>query len=136
MAHFDEQLHIGHLPVPMTHYSPGYPLLIAGVSRLGLTGESAGYLISVVGFLVAIWLMWDVGRALGARPLLAFVFVLPWIAHRDALVYASAVVGESLFAAVLIGTVALIVRDLKTECRRPALLVGIGGLAGAAYFLR
>ena len=81
MAHFDEQLPIGHLPVAMTHYSPGYPLLIAGVSRFGLTGESAGYLISVIGFLVTIWLIWHVGRTLGAPPLLAFVFVLPWIAH-------------------------------------------------------
>ncbi len=136
MAHFDEQLHIGYLPVPMTHFSPGYPLLIVGISAFGLTGESAGYLISVVGFLITIWLMWDVGRAFGARPLLAFVFVLPWIGHRDALVYASAVLGESIFSSVLMGMVALIVRDLKTDCRHPTLLAGIGGLAGAAYFVR
>ncbi len=136
MAHYDEQLPAGHLPVPMTHFPPGYPLFIAGVSRFGLAGESAGYLVSIAGFLITIWLTWDVARTLGASPMLAFVFALPWVAHREALIYASAVLGESVFSALLVGMVALIVRDLKTDCRHPALLVAVGALAGAAYSVR
>jgi len=135
-VHFDDQVAAGHMPAALTHYPPGYPLLIAGLSRFGLPLETAGYLISAAGFLLSIWLTWDIGRMLGGRRLLTSVFVAIWIGHDDALTTASAVLTESVFTAAVMAMVALVVRDLKAEGKRPGLLAGIGGFAGLAYCLR
>ncbi len=39
LAHFDQQLEPGRFPVALTHFPPGYPLLIAAVSWLGMPLE-------------------------------------------------------------------------------------------------
>ena len=36
LAHFDEQVAQGRMPVPFTHFPLGYPLLIAALSKTGL----------------------------------------------------------------------------------------------------
>jgi hypothetical protein len=136
VAHFDDQVAAGRVPVELTHYPPGYPLLIAALSWFGMPLETAGYLISAVGFLLSTWLIRHIAIVLGARPSTAFLFALVWIGNKSALTYASTVLTESLFTAVIMATVALIVHDLKTDGRRPALLLGVGGLAGAAYSIR
>jgi hypothetical protein len=51
-------------------------------------------------------------------------------------VYGSAVVTESVFTAVFTGLAALVVHDLRSDGKHPEFLAYIGGLAGAAYFLR
>ena len=136
MAHFDEQIAAGRLPVAQTHYPPGYPLFIAGLSTLGPQLDVAGYAISAAGFLLCILLIWDIGCALGAsRPAIAIAALL-WILNSSALTYASAVLTESAFTAVVAALVALVARDLKSEGGNPRLLVAIGTLAGLAYCLR
>lgn len=136
MAHFDEQVAAGKLPVALTHYPPGYPLLIAGLSKLGPSPETAGYAISAAGFLLCIWLIWDIGCTLGASAPVLSIFGLLWALHSGALTYASAVLTESGFTAVFMALVALVVRDLKSEGRNPRVLLGVGALAGLAYCLR
>ena len=136
VAHFDEQVAAGKFPVPLTHFPPGYPLLIAGLSRFGMTLETAGYLLSATGFLVCVWLIWDIGCMLGASPLMISIAALLWMTHRDVLTYASAVLTESIFTVAILAMAALIVRDLRTNGKQPFLLVAIGGVAGAAYSLR
>lgn len=37
LAHFDEQVAQGRMPVPFTHFPLGYPLLIAALSKTGLS---------------------------------------------------------------------------------------------------
>ena len=136
VAEFDEEVLQGILPIKLTHFPPGYPLLIAGLSHLGVTRETAGYLISATGYLLSIWLMWDIGILLGGPPLLTFILTALWITNRESVLFASAVQTESLFIALFLGIVALVARDLKAEGGNPALLAAIGGLAGAAYWLR
>ncbi len=136
MAYFDEQVAAGKLPVALTHYPPGYPLLIAGLSRFGLSLESAGYAISATGFLLCILLIWDIGCTLGAsRPAIAIAALL-WTLHSVALTYASALLTESIFTSVLTALMALVARDLKSDERNPRLPPAIGALAGLAYSLR
>lgn len=136
MAHFDEQVKAGQLPVRLTHYPPAYPLLIAGLARLGWKLEIAGYAISAAGYLLAIWLIWDTGFLLGASPLVLFVFAAVWVGHSGALMFASSILTESIFAAAVTSLGALIVRDVAADGERRALLPWIGGLAGTAYALR
>ncbi len=133
---FDEQIAFGRFPVPFTHFAPGYPLLIAAVSRAGLKPEIAGYLISAAAFLVSIWLVQDLAVDLGASACVAAAFSLIWITHATALLYGSAVETESLFTALLLGLAALVVRDVRAQGMNPLLPIGIGVVAGLAYWIR
>jgi hypothetical protein len=135
LAHFDEQV-TGRMPVPFTHFAPGYPLLAAALSRTGMPMETAAWLISALGFLATIWLIWDVGLALGARPPVLAAVALLWISNSLALSIASSAVTEDVFTAVLMALAALMLRDLRAAGRRPGLLPAIGAAAGMAYCLR
>ncbi len=136
VALFDEQIAFGHFPVPFTHFAPGYPLLIAGLARGGLKPESAGYLISAAGFLVAVWLLQDIAVLLGASGCVAAAFGLILITHATAVLYGSAVETESLFMAVLLALVALMVRDVRSQGTNRILPIGIGLVAGLSYWIR
>lgn len=136
LAHFDEQVDYGRMPVPFTHFPPGYPLLTAEASHLGLTLESAGLWISVAAFFLSIWLMWDIGAALGARPWAIAALALLWITNAHTLNDATSLLTESAYTAAYLAVAALLIRDLKTAAARPALLLLMGALAGAAYDIR
>jgi hypothetical protein len=101
-----------------------------------MTLEFAARLISAAAFLAAVWLMWDIGTGLGARPGVLALFMVPWITHASALFLASAAIAESLFVAVLLGMFALIVRDLRGNGQQPLLLPAIGITARALYWVR
>lgn len=136
VALFDEQVAYGRIPVPFTHFAPGYPLLIAGISRAGIRAETAGYLLSALGYLAVLWLIQDLGLNLGARPWVVVAFSLLWIAHATALYYAALVGTETLFAAALVGMADLIVRDVRSNSSRPTLMAAIGAVAGLSYWIR
>lgn len=135
IAHFDEQV-TGRMPVPFTHFAPGYPLLAAALSRTGLPLETAAWVISALGFLATIWLIWDIGLMLGSRPPVLAAVALLWISNSEALSFASSAVTEDVFTAALMALAALMLRDMRAAGRRPWLLPAIGAAAGAAYWLR
>jgi uncharacterized membrane protein (UPF0136 family) len=135
-ALFDEQVAFGHFPVPFTHFAPGYPILMAFLMRVGVAAETAGYLLSAFGFLAVLWLLQDIALTAGARAWVAAAFGLIWITHAEALLYASTVGTESVFAALLLALVALIVRDVRSQGNIPVQLTGIGVLAGLSYWVR
>lgn len=136
LAHFDEQVAYGRFPVPFTHFPPAYPLLLAAASRIGVSLETAGFLISAAGFLLTVWLIWDLGLNLEARPWAVGLAAIIWIANSGALLDAATVGTEAVFAACLAAVGAIMVRDLRSEGRRPAYLLVLGCLAGTAYDLR
>ena len=136
VALFDEQVEYGRMPVPFTHFGPGYPLAIAALARTGLSIEHAGYLVSAAGFLATVWLMWDAGLALGANAWMLGAFCLLWITQATAILYASMVGTESLFTALLIGTAALIVRDVRARSTGVLCPLAIGAVAGLSYWVR
>jgi hypothetical protein len=136
LAHFDEQVEYGRLPVPFTHFPPGYPALIAGLLSLGLPPETAGYAISAVGFLLSLTLLFDIAVQLGASPIVAAAFGSLWIWQALALTVASNVGTEAIFIAVLMLVAAGMVRDARNPGSRPALLLWIGIAAGSAYWIR
>ena len=131
IAVFDEQVAYGRMPVPFTHFAPGYPLLMTALAKVGIRAETAGYLLSALGYLAVIWLMWDIGLTLGARPWAMALFSLLWIAHATALYYAAMVGTESLFTALLLGVAALIARN---EPAKHSLAIGV--IAGLSYWVR
>jgi len=136
IAHFDEQVASGRMPVPFTHFPPGYSLLMAALSFAGLSLKTAGFLLSAVSFLVTLWLIWDIGFTLGAKPWAIAALSLLWVTNSEALADASRVGTEALFTAAVTALAALIARDIRNGGSRPALLLGLGSVAGAAYGIR
>src|SRR5215469_18882261 len=63
LANFDEQVAYGRMPVPFTHFPPAYPLMISWIARAGVPLEWAAVAISIAGFFLVIWLMWDIWSA-------------------------------------------------------------------------
>jgi hypothetical protein len=135
VAHFDEQVAPGRMPVEFTHFPPLYPLLMAALSQVGISPESAGLAISVAGFLITFWLIWDMGLRLGAEPWAIGILSLLWVGNSHALLDATRVGTEALFTALVVAMAALMVRDLSG---RGGVLVlpCLGLIAGAAYWLR
>jgi hypothetical protein len=135
VAHFDEQLATGRLPVEFTHFPPGYPLLMAVLARMGFSLEMAGLVISAAGFLITLWLMWDIGLTLGAEPWALAILSLLWVGNSHALLDAVRVGTEGLFTAAVVAMAAVMVRDIRSG-GRSALLPLVGLIAGAAYWIR
>jgi hypothetical protein len=136
VAHFDEQVAAGHMPIPFTHFAPGYSLLIAVLTRLGFTPETAGYLISALSYLVTIGLFWYLGTALGARPWALGALGLLWITNASAILIAGFISTEALFTALFLAVAALMVADINADGSRPLILVALGVVAGVAYWVR
>jgi len=136
VAHFDEQVASRRMPVPYTHFPPGYSLLMAALSFAGLSLATAGFLLSAASFLVTLWLIFDIGFTLGARPWAIAALSLLWVTNSEALLDASRVGTEGVFTAAVTALAALIARDVRNSGSRPALLVWLGVAAGAAYDTR
>jgi len=81
VAHYDEEV-TGRLPVPSPVSRRDIPLLIFALSSVGLPLETAGLANLSPGILVTIWLIWDVGLMLGARPPVLAAVALLWIRIR------------------------------------------------------
>lgn len=136
IVYWDEQLEAGRFPVPFTHFPPGYPLLIALLSRFGFSLETAGLTLSIAGFLVTIWMFWRLARGLGASAGEAFALGLLWVTHAGALSSASSIATEMPFTAAAMALAVVIVRDVRTKGSQPRLLLAIALLAGVGYWLR
>jgi hypothetical protein len=135
VAHFDEQVAPARMPVEFTHFPPGYPLLMALLARIGFSFEMAGLGISAAGYLITLWLMWDIGLTLGAKPWALAILSLLWVGNSHALLDAVRVGTEGLFTAAVVAMGAVMVRDIRGGGRSD-LLPLVGLIAGAAYWIR
>lgn len=136
VAHFDEQIASGRMPVPFTHFAPAYPLLMAALSWTRISMPAAGLLLSSASYLLTLWLIWEIGYTLGAKTWALAAIGLLWIANSLALTDASRVGTEALFTAAIMAIAAVMARDIRNGGSRPALLALVGCLAGAAYDIR
>ena len=136
VAHFDEQVSYGRMPVPFTHFPPGYPVLIALVQQLGVGPETGAYIVSIIGFLGVLVLLFDIALQLGASPWVTAAFSALWAGHAAAVSSGASVGTEAIFTAVLMLFAAAMVRDLRAAGARPWLLLCIAAAAPAAYWIR
>ena len=137
VAHFDEQVKWARIPIPFTHFGPGYPVAIAALRTLGLPLETAGYLLSSGGYLAVICLIWLTGYYLAIQPWCLALICLVWSLNSVALDFGVSVATDCLFTALLTGICALVAYDIRHfERSRPVALLAIGALVGTAYWLR
>ncbi len=137
VAHFDEQVRWARMPIPFTHFGPGYPLAIAALKVAGVPVETGGYLLSVAGYLLVICLIWLTCSYLEFQSWSIALICLLWCLNSLALEFAVSVGTDCLFTAGVMGICALIAYDIRNSARpRPALLLVLGALVGAEYWLR
>jgi len=127
------------LPMPETFKEPGYPFLIALLSRTGFTPFRAGLALSLIAGLLLPFAILALGRQVHPDPAVGFVAAL--IAAGSPLLVDKSVtvIVESLFAlaiTLLFLSAALGVRGPSREARPLALDVLTGALFGAAWLLR
>lgn len=75
IIYYEEQYATGQVPAPQTVFPPGYPVLIAAVTSLGVPLPEAAYVIASLCFaVIAILILWmarRLGQPLGVATLLA-----------------------------------------------------------------
>lgn len=137
VAHFDEQVAWGRMPIPFTHFGPGYPIAIAGLKVVGMPGEIGGYILSVAGYLLVICLTWLTCSFLELKPWAIVLICAAWSLNSIALDFGVSVGTDSLFTAILTAIGAIIAYDVRHFDRpRPVLLLAMGALVGSSYWLR
>jgi hypothetical protein len=136
VAHFEEQVDTHRLPVPLTHFAPGYPVAIAAVGLLGVPLPVAGLLLCAVSYLASGWLLWRAALELKLSGWLAASLAVMWLLNSYSLNYSVNVITEPMFQALTLAMALLMQVDLNGGGRRPMLLLGIGATAGAAYLVR
>ena len=136
VAHFDDQVAVGHFPIPFTHFAPGYPVLVAGLDAIGSSREFSAWTLSVLGFAISVWLVYALAIALGADLWAAVLMALLWAGNSGALALASTAATETLFMAALLGSLLAVVYDVRDEGRYPGRLMVLGLVAAFAYLVR
>lgn len=136
VAHFDEQVHWGRLPIPFTHFGMGYPLAIAALGRLGIPLAVAGLLLSIAGYLLVIWLLWKCCLSLEFGRWTATLVCLLWTLNSYALEAGANVMTEALFTTLLTTLCMLIAGDLHDGAAVPMRFLLMGAITGATYVLR
>src|SRR5262249_23129537 len=109
IIHFDVERESGRLPSPITTFPLVYPAVVAVVHAMGLKLRTQAVLVSVLAFVATVRLLYFLARLLrmqwsGAR-LAAFL----WIATSWAGYRALTIGSESLFTALTLLALALIV---------------------------
>jgi hypothetical protein len=140
LLYYDEHFVSGRLPAPQTVFPPGYSLLIAGLGKMGVPLEAAGYGVSVACYVLVIPLFLWGARLLRVRgPALGLLLVL-LVGNAAGWVYALSVLSESLFTAVSLAAVVVLMRAAsgpEAPGSGAGRLVVLGGLlAGLACWVR
>ena len=139
IVHFDEEQSHGRIPAPLTTFPPGYPLMIALLSYLGLSLKTAAVLcsalcvIALVPMTVLLCREADVNRN-GTRFALGLVE-----GNCLGLVLGTAVNADVLFTLLSCGVIVSYWAGLRpgnSPSRRRVLLFVSGIFTGAAYCVR
>jgi hypothetical protein len=119
---------------PASNYSPGLPLLTAGIYEIrGASDEEAARIVLALLGSLAIPLAFLLGRRLGG-PTAGLVAAVPTAIYPATLEYSGMLMTESLGAALLAGALLTFLHGV--DVRRPLPWVGTGLLLGALAMLR
>jgi hypothetical protein len=108
IAHFEPERSHGVLPAPMTWFPAGYPALMTVLALVGISPMWAGFLVSGTAFCALVattaWLCSWYGLSAAAARLTLFCL----IANSMAITFSAAVLSESTFTALSVGSLAML----------------------------
>lgn len=137
LVHFDAERSFGTIPAPLVTFPPGFAFLVAGLSRTGMSLETASLVISVIATWACvpllIWLTAKLDMPRGVRHSAAAIFVI----NASIIEYGTATATEPVFMLLVLGGVALIVKGARREQRGHwRFWIGAGIAFGLAYWVR
>jgi hypothetical protein len=110
IIHYDTERAHGTIPAVMTTFPPGYPALIAAVASFGLTLEMAAVFLVAVSFLLLLPLIAMVAAWMGISTWATRMTLALVACNAQASFYSTAILTESVFAALSCGALFLYIR--------------------------
>lgn len=141
LIHWDEDRSFARIPAPMTNFPIGYPILISYIQSFGVTGESAGLIVSLVSSFGSILLLDLLCRRVLLPSGYRAVVLLVFSSSFATAFFATALLSEAAFTlcilAGLILTMYVIDRQSEAvERKRVALAIAAGVAFGLSYWFR
>src|SRR5882724_521517 len=127
---------LGSLPVAQTNMPPGYPVLIALVSELGVEPLRAALLVSVVCFSVIPLVMYQILRAGGQPAVRCLAVSGVWLVLPIVWFNVLACLSEMSYTLLTVLSLACVTRSDRDPANRHAWLFAAGTLAGLSFIVR
>lgn len=131
IVHFDMERRHGTVPAPATTFPPGYPVLIAGLSRLGIPDDRAASAIAILSFIGVIPLLVSLCVSVDLGKTATRAVLLLWVLNAEATGASASLVTETPFTFFSIAALAL----LASSSRPLSLYAGMAA-AGLSYHIR
>ncbi|MBI3029542.1 MAG: glycosyltransferase family 39 protein [Candidatus Rokubacteria bacterium] len=132
----EEQYRLGGVPAPQTVFPPGYPLLIALGSRLGLDPPYAAFLVSLLSFGAVALVIYDILRTAGHTPLRSFAVSAVWLGSPFAWFNVLGCMSEMPFTLLTLVSLRCAMQGERDPGRRDLWLAAAGTVAGLAFTVR
>jgi 4-amino-4-deoxy-L-arabinose transferase-like glycosyltransferase len=132
----EEQYRLGRMPAPQTVFPPGYPLLIALVSRLGAGPPYAAFLVSLVSFAAIPLVVYGILRTVGHTHLGSFAVGAVWLGSAFAWFTVFRCMSDMAFIMLTLLSLRCVVQSERHPGRRDLWLAAAGIVAGLAFSVR
>jgi len=132
----DEAYLLGGMPASQTNNPPGYPLLIALVSRLGVDPPYAAFLVSLLSFGAIPLIVYEILRTAGHPPLRSFAISAVWLGSPFAWFNVLGCMSEMSFAMLTLVSLRCAMQSELDPWRRDLWLLAAGTVAGLAFTVR
>jgi hypothetical protein len=136
LIHFDSERSFGVMPAPMVWFPLGYSLAIALVSLLGLSVQSAAFVISALSTAACVPLLAWIGNRLGLCRMLRNATLAVFVFNAAVIEYGAAAMSEALFTCVVFSGVALVIAARLNADGSQWRWAAAGLCFGAAYLVR
>ncbi|PYN80925.1 MAG: hypothetical protein DMD96_12720 [Candidatus Rokuibacteriota bacterium] len=127
---------LGGLPVAQTNMPPGYPMLIALVSQLGVEPLRAALLVSVACFSVIPLVLYQILRAGGQPAVRCLAMSGVWLVLPVVWFNVLACLSEMSYTLLTVLSLACVTRSDRDPANRHAWLFAAGTLAGLSFIVR
>jgi 4-amino-4-deoxy-L-arabinose transferase-like glycosyltransferase len=132
----EEHYHRGQMPAAQTVFPPGYPLLIALVSRLGVDPRYAAFLVSLVAFVAIPLVVSGILRTSGHTRLGSFAVGAAWLGSTFAWFNVLRCMSEMPFILLTLLSLLCVIQSERHPGRGDLWLAAAGAVAGLAFTVR
>jgi 4-amino-4-deoxy-L-arabinose transferase-like glycosyltransferase len=132
---YESQLQFGRVPAPLTVWPPGLSWLVMAPMKLGLSGESAAFMLCAIAHLATAWLIFVVARRL-AGSAIAAVAAITWVLHAIALMMVLALYAEPIFIGFMVASYAALIEACKEQRWSTRWLLVAGAAAAGSILMR
>ena len=132
---YESQLQFGRVPAPLTVWPPGLTWLVLLPMKLGMSGETAAFVLCLMAHLATTWLVFVLARRF-AGPWIAAVAAIAWLLHAIALMMVLALYAEPIFIAFMVASYFALIEAGKEDGWSARWLIISGAAAAGSILMR